>query len=324
MADKDTILAVIDADAEDLSAAERAAYFAESSGARIELFSTIFDPYIAGERLFDSEDLIAAKEKRLAEQAEKLEDVARPLRDDGFDVVVDVVWDEPVYEGIVRKVMRTNPKMVVRNNHYHHALQRGLFSNDDWNLIRTCPAPLLITRHGKHPSERMSICASIDPMHAHDKPAELDNDILKLAMTLAEEVEGDLSVVHCYDAAAVIAGMAAGSMTPIIPDTEKIAEQVREEHWIAVAKLIEPLGIAESDVHHLPGNPRMVLPGFVAEQNIDLMVMGAVSRGFLERTFIGNTAEQILDRMPCDLLIVKPRDFVSSVKPESRHRFHPK
>ena len=42
MADKDTILAVIDADAEDLSAAERAAYFAESSGARIELFSAFF------------------------------------------------------------------------------------------------------------------------------------------------------------------------------------------------------------------------------------------------------------------------------------------
>ncbi|MEL6448638.1 MAG: universal stress protein [Pseudomonadota bacterium] len=323
MTDKETILAVIDADAEDLSAAERAAYFAEGSGARIELFSSIFDPYIAGERLFDSEDLIAAKEKRLAEQREKLEDVARPLRDDGFDVVVDVVWDEPAYEGIVRKVLRTKPAMVIRNNHYHHALQRGLFSNDDWNLIRTCPAPLLITRHGKHPSERMNICAAVDPMHAHDKPAELDHEILKTAIAIADRIEGDVSVVHCYDAAAVIAGMAAGSMTPIIPDTEQIAEQVRDEHWVSVAKLLEPYGVAESDVHHLPGNPRMVLPGFVAEQKIDLMVMGAVSRGFLERTFIGNTAEQVLDRMPCDLLIIKPANFECAVKHDSRHRFHP-
>ncbi|MEO0632104.1 MAG: universal stress protein, partial [Planctomycetota bacterium] len=59
------------------------------------------------------------------------------------------------------------------------------------------------------------------------------------------------------------------------------------------------------------------------EQRIDLMVMGAVSRGFLERTFIGNTAEQVLDRMPCDLLIIKPANFECTVKPDSRHRFHP-
>jgi universal stress protein E len=38
--------------------------------------------------------------------------------------------------------------------------------------------------------------------------------------------------------------------------------------------------------------------------------MGAVSRSALERVFIGGLAEKVLDRLPCDLLIVKPEGFV--------------
>jgi universal stress protein E len=39
------------------------------------------------------------------------------------------------------------------------------------------------------------------------------------------------------------------------------------------------------------------------------MVMGAISRGRLERVFVGSTAERLLDRLPCDVLVVKPPDF---------------
>ncbi len=323
MAKKNTLLTIVDPGADDLAAVERASYLAENMNGQIELFSAIFDPYIAGERLFDSEDLIAAKEKRLAEQREALEDIARPLRDEGFDVIVDVVWDEPVFEGIVRKAIRSKPSMVIRNSHYHHALQRGLFSNDDWNLIRTCPAPLLIARKGKHPGERMNICAAIDPMHAHDKPAELDHLIIDDAKAMADALNANFSVIHAYDAAAVIAGMAAGSMTPIIPDTEGITEEVRKEHLQAVKAVTDKHGLTDAQIHHVAGNPRMVLPGFVVDHKIDMLVMGAVSRGFIERTFIGNTAEQVLDRIPCDVLILKPSSFQTRVKAKSRHRYHP-
>ena len=44
-----------------------------------------------------------------------------------------------------------------------------------------------------------------------------------------------------------------------------------------------------------------------------IVVTGAVSRSALKRFFIGNTAERTLDRLECDLLIVKPREFRSWV-----------
>ena len=41
----------------------------------------------------------------------------------------------------------------------------------------------------------------------------------------------------------------------------------------------------------------------------DAVVMGAVSRSGLKGLFLGNTAEDVLDRLHCDLIIVKPDSF---------------
>jgi len=52
-----------------------------------------------------------------------------------------------------------------------------------------------------------------------------------------------------------------------------------------------------------------------------IVVMGAISRRGLKRLFIGNSAEQLLDELPCDLLVVKPSRFVTGV-PRSRRGVH--
>jgi universal stress protein E len=50
----------------------------------------------------------------------------------------------------------------------------------------------------------------------------------------------------------------------------------------------------------------------------DLVVMGAVSRSGLKRVFIGNTAERVLNDLPCDVLVVKPAHFEKGVKKDVR------
>jgi hypothetical protein len=50
----------------------------------------------------------------------------------------------------------------------------------------------------------------------------------------------------------------------------------------------------------------------------DLVVMGAVSRSGLKRLFIGNTAERVLNTLPCDVLVVKPAHFEKRVAAKSR------
>lgn len=315
-----TLLVVIDDDISPDACLGRAVMLAKRLDADLSLFSAIFDPYVAGERFADSSDLEAAKQAEIDARKDTLRGLAAPLRADGLTVSIDVAWDEPLFEAIVRQAMRTKPRMVLRTNHYHSALRRALFSNDDWNLIRTCPVPLYIVRADEKTPHTLSVAAAVDPTHAHDKPADLDANILSAAKTLVNRDGDTLCVVHSYDAAAVIAGMAAGAMTPILPDTQGIEEQVRAEHLQAVQQLLEREQVSEDKLAHLSGNARTVLPEFVRDNDVDVLIMGAVSRGFIKRAFIGNTAEQLLNQLSCDVMIVKPDGFESAVEPESRHR----
>ena len=41
--------------------------------------------------------------------------------------------------------------------------------------------------------------------------------------------------------------------------------------------------------------------------------MGALARSGLKRLLIGNTAERVMDHLPCDLLVIKPKGFRSPV-----------
>jgi len=50
------------------------------------------------------------------------------------------------------------------------------------------------------------------------------------------------------------------------------------------------------------------LPRFAEESSIDLFVMGAQSRSHLKQAVIGSTAERVLERLPCDVLLIKPLD----------------
>jgi hypothetical protein len=49
-----------------------------------------------------------------------------------------------------------------------------------------------------------------------------------------------------------------------------------------------------------------------------MVVMGAMSRSGLKRVFIGNTAERVLNDLPCDVLVVKPPRFHTGVNGKSR------
>src|SRR5690606_31109198 len=171
------ILSIIDPTTDDQPAVERAAQLAKSLGATLELFICDYDQYLAGGRLFDSKSLEKARQSLLKNHRARLEKRAAPIRADGVHVDVDVRWARPLDQGIVRKVMDTQPMLVVKDTHYHVALRRSLLSNTDWNLIRSCPAPLLLVKP-RPVASPPTVLAAVDPVHEHDKPAELDRAIL--------------------------------------------------------------------------------------------------------------------------------------------------
>ena len=308
MAESRTILVVIDPTAQDQPAFERAAWLAKRIGAGVELFICYYDQYLSGERFFDSSGLERARQNLIADQRRRLEGLAETLSADGVVVSVDARWDHPLDEGIVRKANEVEPLFVVKDTHHHTALKRTIFSNTDWNLIRACPVPLLLVKP-RDLAEAPVVITAVDPMHDHDKPAELDNRIMETAQDFTRAVEGQLHVFHSFDPAPAIAGAADTMATPISVPVAELTEALAERHRAAVDDLLEEYPVERQRLHIHQGVPQELLVTLAEQLEADFVVMGALSRSGLKRVFLGSTAEQVLDRLPCDLIIIKPADF---------------
>lgn len=238
MFDSKHILVVIDPTTQEQPALERAAWLAKRSGAAIELFICDYDQYLAGERFFDAKSLEKARTSLIANHEKRLRKLAGEISADGVAVTVDAVWDRPLHEGIVRKVLRSKPGLVVKDTHYHSAIKRSLFSNTDWDLIRDCPAALLLVKPHDY-GQDISVVAAVDPLHERDKPAELDRRILDCAIELADRTGGKLDVFHAFDPSPAYAVSADSMAFPISAPMTELMQALKKSHEEAMAALVE-------------------------------------------------------------------------------------
>jgi universal stress protein E len=311
------ILVVLDPTSDQQPALDRAVWFARRSGASLELFICDYDQYLAGERLFDAESLARARRALIAKHLGSLREHARQLAKHNVDVTIDARWDHPLHEGIARKVLGSKPDVVFKDTHYHPLLSRSVFSNTDWSLIRCCPAPLWLVKP-QPMSELPRIVAAVDPLNEHDKPAALDHRIVRMARELRSAVDGEVHLMHAYEIAPAVAVSADSMIMPISVPLRDVTDALKKQHKDAVFALAEQHGLAHDHVHVHEGATQSALVRLTGQLRADIVVIGAVARSGLRRLFLGSTAEQVLDRLPCDMLIIKP-----SESPDTERRAQP-
>jgi universal stress protein E len=303
-----TILVVVDPTVEESAAVAKAACIARATGARLELYICDFSPELDAARYFDPATLAVAVEPVAARHQLHLDRLAAPLRAAGHEVAVSVGFENPLHEGIVRQVSRLQPDLVVKDTHYHGVLRRSLFTNTDWYLIRDCPVPLLLTKQFAW-HEPIRIAAAVDPNHPGDVGALLDHDIIDRAADLATALGATPSIVHVFSTLHLITidpGMAGAPGAPL-PLDPGVVEALRTLHQAQLEGLAQQHRIAARNTWLVEGIVVYALPDFVAEHGIDVVALGAIARSRLRERVIGSTAERVLDRLPSDLLIVRPR-----------------
>src|SRR5690606_6726219 len=106
--------------------------------------------------------------------------------------------------------------------------------------------------------------------------------------------------------------IAAAADTPMATMSVPVAELsagIENEHRNALEALLAGYPVEPENVHLEEGVAHQVLVRVAEDLHIDFVVMGAVSRSGLKRIFVGSTAERALDRLPCDLIIIKRAGF---------------
>ena len=289
------IIVLLDQSEESVAAVEKAAILAKKTGSRVTLFTSGYDGALNNLR-HQAEN---ARDAYLSRLLIGLDSLAAIARAKGIIVHTEAVWDKHAGTALLNYIEGHSVDLVVKATHHQNVIQRTFFSQTDWELIRHCPVPLLLTKGTAwHPS--VTVTAAVDPVRSNDKPSFLDDHIIQCGVDLAAQLDGQVQLLHVYDPTPLMIYLDQ----PAINSTD-ISEEIRQQHLDALVSLAANKGITAELAKLEMGSPVQVIPAHLYENDIDIVIMGAVSRSGFERWLLGHTAEKVLDRITVDILIVK-------------------
>ncbi|WP_420346592.1 universal stress protein [Pelagibius sp.] len=263
------------------------------------------------------------EKRRLTEYREALQDqIARAGLDvqPGFTLRVGKQFLE-----IVRYVIAENVDLLLKTAERLDGSAHFVFASTDQHLLRKCPCPVWLRNDtAATPPKTVVAAVDVDATSAGEPKtlAGLNRRILELAARVAAAAQGDLYLLHVWDAPGegLVRLWSDGS------DPKHAAEaytsELRATHWNALAALAEQargwIGPAAAEriafrFRLERGEARSVIPMQVEALKADLLVMGTIARTGVPGFIIGNTAEDILNSVDCSVVTVKPPHYVSPV-----------
>jgi universal stress protein E len=224
-------------------------------------------------------------------------------------VSVSAEWDYPAHEAVVRAAGRARADLIVAERHAGRHFAAGLLRLTDWELLRLSPVPLLLVkRPGLY--RRPVVLAAVDPDQRYKKPERLDREILQAGAQLAGALRGALHVVHAYSPVPLTAYTRGTLSEDIVKDMQRRSARAAAAK---LERLVRSLPVPTARQHLIARHAPDAIEEAAAETRSAVVVMGALARSGLKRLLIGNTAERVLDHLPCDLLVIKPDGFRGKV-----------
>lgn len=214
---------------------------------------------------------------------------------------------------IIRYVMRNSIDLLIKQAEMSQK-QQG-FKAVDMELLRKCPCPLFIVRPTNHTDKDIRIGVAIDAKNEEPVGRELSLQLLTIASSLSSYFAVPLHIISCW--CFRLEHYLRENILITVPEDEldRMVLNEKKEHGKALQALIDHSRIKKPYQLHLQkGLPEETIATFIENNRIDVLVMGTVARTGISSFIIGNTAENILQKIDCSLLALKPQGFVSPVK----------
>ena len=228
-------------------------------------------------------ELHAAEKQQVQDQLDALQ--ALFIKKYHIQTSYKMITDKPFFEAAVNLVKQQENAWIIAQS----SAKIGI-PNIVWQLLRNCPIPTYIAKE-KNWRMPLNILAAIDPTHENDKQAALDHKILATATEIANLCQAKLHIIHCY--------------SPVIMADHGIQKSLEKIYRENSHEIIDAYDIDSDNVHLIAGDPAEEIEQLCQTLDIDLVIMGAVSRNSLERIFIGNTAQAVLPILEADVLLLK-------------------
>src|SRR3990167_8160338 len=199
---------------------------------------------------------------------------------------------------IIRHVLR----------HSHDLLIKGVETSEstkgfkalDMALLRKCPCALFLYRPFCHASETIQIAVAIDPNDEELAGQELALRLLNISHSLADNYAGSLNIISCWSFALESCLRDSVWVKTSKNELAKLVSEEKQTHRMSLEALIKRSKL--NNEHHielLKGRPEERIPIAITDMKIDILIMGTVARTGISGFIIGNTAENILQKIDC-------------------------
>jgi universal stress protein E len=288
------ILVVLDRGDADATVLAKAVTLARQHNAVLELFLCDAEAAYSLSQAYDVSSVTKTRHLSVRRAQHYLESLRDAVTGADIRISVDAACESPLYEGIVRKVLKSRPDLVIKNAGGLNPLRRFACEPNDWQLIRACPATLLLSR-GRSWGQHSKFAAAVDVSGA--ETSDLPQAILEISTVLSNGCHGEVDVVYSEPQDADARG--------------------HTTHLTALGSLMSAAGLSLDRVHVLSGNAEQALPPFAAAGNYDVLVLGALTHRKGLSSLVGTLTSRLVDTLDCDFVLVKPSTYQSQVEPLS-------
>lgn len=314
-----SILFVVDTAADNPAALQQAVALAQSHQAALTVCTVLESNPTRLPLSITAAILSELREFAVAEKHDLLVQMAKDIANDGLPIETAVLVGKPFVE-VIRQVFNNCHDLVIKCAEKAVGVRDVLFGSTDMNLMRNCPCPVWIIKPADIAQCRR-IMAAVDQDPEDELKDILNRQILEVSMSLALAEFGELHIVHAWEffgeglLRSVRSGHDHAEVDAMVED-----EAVKRRRWVedllkshSANAGEDAVDYVEPTIHSLKGPARRIIPAFAQEMDVDLIVMGTVSRGGISGFIMGNTAEEILGQIDCSVLTIKPPGFESPV-----------
>lgn len=289
------VLVVIDKPKHEQIALKRALALQEKAGAHLHLAAFAYHSLYDQTDVFDVHQRRAIKKEIVRQRTEWLRERVWDAEGLSRDLNLEVVWTKDIARWVSERIIERGDDLVVKSIHQSQTL---LHTPLDWQLLRTCPAPLLLCTSTPW-RRKPRVLAALDLRVEDQAHASLNRKVLEAARTFAELHDGELHCAYALDVPDVLSKLN-------IPDPRTFQRENVVQARERLAELVAPYEVPVKHQHVPMGKVGHAVNRLSAKLGADLMVMGTTARRGLAAAVIGNSAEKVLMRARCDVLALKP------------------
>lgn len=297
----------------DLEIVDRAARMAKNTGAAVKVKHVIGDYPEDMKEWWNVRDPQRLHSKIVEERQRFVDGIVERVKEIGVTQVdSELGWGQESVE-LIRDVIKNGHELAVITSRHKGKIAKMLFECPSMDLLRYCPCSLLVTHaHHKITRHYRRVVAALNSESGVVKCEGLNAKVLQTAASVADAEGSELHVVHALPVYGGH-GLEEGNLhADLVEHLETMRHDIKNN---LNTTILESTGLELTDerIHLLAGAPLTVIPDFLHEQGIDLLVMGTLARTGIPGLIVGNIAEKMLDLVECAALVVKPDEFVSMI-----------